>query len=111
MPRTKRTSSVSERYADLKAEGFRLLRSNIAPKGDIRAYLGLMTWIHEREAIGRGVDEEEAHGARLKPSGSAFKVVRMQGLCPQAQGYFTGHSALWIVSFPPGYPGRNSKFW
>ena len=54
------------RYARLKVKYFEFLDSSDKSKGHIRAYVGIRTWLHEREALAGGTADYTAHVASLE---------------------------------------------
>jgi hypothetical protein len=65
--------SLQKKYQNLKIEYFSLLQSIKKTKGHIRAYVGVKTWLHERDALNSGKDEHSAH---VLSFGNALKSLR-----------------------------------
>lgn len=51
----------AKKYTDLKFEYFSMLCTRKVNKGDLRAFVGLRTWFHERDRLEAGEDKYSAH--------------------------------------------------
>jgi DNA (cytosine-5)-methyltransferase 1 len=60
-------------YAKLKFDYLSLLKTKKISKGDVRAFIGLKTWLHERERLKTSEDDYSAH---ISAFGKAIGVIR-----------------------------------
>ncbi len=54
-------SNLNQEYSKLKLDYFRSLHNSSTKRGDIRAFIGVRSWLHEFENIKRGEDKYTAH--------------------------------------------------
>lgn len=71
--------NLTNRYARLKVDYFRLLDSKKAVKGDIRAFVGLKAWIYERRKLASGADKYDAHVSAFSEALSDLRAIFRRG--------------------------------
>jgi len=67
------------RYGELKFEYFRLLKTKKITKGDIRAFIGVRTWIHEWERLAAGDDKYVSHVSAFEDAVGDLKKAIEKG--------------------------------
>lgn len=76
--------SLVSSYAALKAQYFCLLRSKKVAKGDIRAFVGLKTWMYEEKELSLGSEPRAAHVSAFSKAISDLKAALRDGVLAEA---------------------------